>query len=180
MHPNKPKEQKHKTLLVAMVLVTLLLCAGYLFLFLRVKTKNEHVSSLINEIEAESVAESTQRSTKVLVAETFTYREKLKKYLIGKDNAVSFLEFLEREGGDVGVAVEIESVVPGVLATGEVEELTLSIKVSGSWANVVRYVGLLEFLPFQSRLEQVVVSTSGKQEDGTWSAQVVLAVLKEK
>jgi len=163
-----------------MLFVTLLLSACYFFLFINVKAKNEHVSSLVNAIETESVAESTQRSTKVLVAETSKYRQKLKGYLVGKDNAVSFLEFLEREGSDVGVTVKIESVVPSALTDGDVEELRLSVKASGQWAEVVRYVGLLELLPFQSRLEQLVVSTSEKAEDGPWNAQVVLVVLKEK
>lgn len=180
MHPNKPQLQTHKTLLFTMVLVTLLLGVMYVFLFLSVKTKNERVSSLANDIEAESSAENTQRSTKVLVAETSKYREKLTGYLLGKENAVSFFEFLEREGGEVGVMVRIESVVPSELATGDVEELRLSLRASGPWAEVVRYVGLLEFLPFQSRLEQLVVSKAERQEDDPWSAQVVLVVLKEK
>jgi len=180
MPPQKNHGQRQRMLLITMVVITLLFSACYLFLFLKVKAQNEQVSSLVNDIETESVAESTQRSTKVLVAETSKYREKLKEYLVGKDDAVSFLEFLEREGSDVGVTVKIESVVPSALTTEDVEELRLSIKASGPWAEVVRYVGLLELLPFQSRLEQLIVSISEKQGDGPWSVQAVLVVLKEK
>jgi hypothetical protein len=43
-------------------------------------------------------------------------------------------------------------------------ELRLKLKVEGSWSAVVRFLGLMEFLPLESALDQLVVSKAERGE----------------
>lgn len=172
--------RKNRQLLVLILLMNVAAIALYGFLFFTVKTKNEHISKLVNEIESGATAEDTQKSTKALAIETAVLREKLKSYLVGKDEAITFFELLERMGSDVGGEVTIHSVTKGGLDRPEAEELRLTLVATGTWSAVIHYLGLLELLPLQVRVEQMVVSTSDKQGEAPWRGDITLVVLKVK
>lgn len=173
--------RKSKELLLIAVLLNIAAIGWYGFLFAEIKAKNEHVSELMNQIEAEAGKESTLNSEKALVAETASLREKLASYFVGKDGAVSFFEFLETTGNDVGVHVAIKS--PSVSDLAELpqaEELRLLLTVEGPWPAVVRFLGLLESLPYEASMGEVVVSKEESLSKGAWQASLSLKVLKEK
>lgn len=172
--------RKNKQLLVIIVVLNLAMVSVYVFLFLGVKTKNEHISNLLNEIESEATAENVQNSTKALVAETSALREKLKGYLVGKDDAVSFLELLEKMGGDAGATVAIDAVMKGGLDQPEAEELRIALVATGTWSSIIHYIGLLELLPLQVKVEQLVVTKTDKQGEEPWRGDITLLVLKAK
>ncbi len=163
-----------------MLLLNSVAIGCYGFLFVSVKTKNEHASKIVNDIDAESTAESAKHSRKTLVAETAQFREKIQKYIVGKEEAVSFFELLERTGEERGVKVSIESVTKGELTQVGIEELHLTLKVVGTWAGVVRYIGLLELLPLEAKVKQLVIARAEREGEGPWSSTVTLSVLKMK
>lgn len=172
--------RKNKGLLAIVLLLNVAAVGWYFFLFIEVKAKNERVSDLVNRIDAETTAENLQNSVKALVAQTAPQRVKLNSYVIEKDGAVSFIELLERVGDDVGVAVAIESVERSERAeTPAVEELRLALKATGAWSGVVRFMGLLELLPYEARISQAALSKKDAKED-PWHITLSLIVLKEK
>ena len=172
--------RKNKELLAVTLLLNVAAIGLYAFLFTEIKAKNEHTSGLINQIEAETKEEQTQNSVKALVAETTSLRNKLKSYTVEKEGAVSFLELLERIGGEVGVSVAIDSVEKSELpAAPQTEQLKIALKADGTWSGIVRFLGLLEFLPYEARVEQVAVGrTATKLEP--WRISLSLIVLEEK
>ena len=172
--------QNNRQIVIVIVILNVVAVACYLFVFLEVKKKNEHISSLANEIEVESTAESVQHSAKTLAAETAILRSKLKSFVIGEDAAVSFIEMLEVTARDIGAEVTIDSVTPGSLDNPNVESLRLVLKIEGRWSEVVHYLGLLELLPFQSNVEQVLISHRDKMGSDPWRADVTINVLKVK
>ncbi len=172
-------KRKNKELLAIVTLLTVAAVGWYAFLFSEIRTTNRHISELLNQIDAEAVQESTQNSIKALVAETAPLRKQVQSYSIDKEESVSFIELLEDVGKEVGVAVSVQSVAiverPGVTSF---ENLQLTLKATGSWQSVVRFLGLLESLPYEAQIAQAtVVSVPG---DGPWRLDLTLTVLKEK
>ncbi|MSU56239.1 MAG: hypothetical protein EXS51_02955 [Candidatus Taylorbacteria bacterium] len=172
--------RKSKELLVITLLLNLAAAGWYGFLFYEVKQKNERISNLVNEIEVRSAEENMQGSIKTLVAETEPLREKLSNYFVGKEGAVTFIELLEQAGRDVGASVTIEAVSPVELpSVSFAETLRFTIKATGTWSSVTRFLGLMEFLPYEAQIQQVVISRSALAGEG-WRLDFTLRVLQEK
>src|SRR3989338_4994182 len=97
-----PLGRKTKKSLLIILLLNLAAAFGYVFLFTSVKATNEHISNLVNEIDAGATAENLKQATSALVVETLPLRDKLSGYLVSREEAVSFLEFLEQTGSGIG------------------------------------------------------------------------------
>lgn len=180
----QPIASKSKKFLLSAALITVVAALAYSVLFVQVKKKNERISTLINDIEQNAKQESVQNSTKQLLAETAPLRRKLAGYRIAKDEAASFIEMLETVGRSVGVLVTIESVeVAARTASPPAEDLRLAVRFEGHWQSVVRFLGLLELLPVEGRVEQALISRKS-EGSGTraslWRGDVTLLALKEK
>ena len=173
--------RKRKELLAITLLLNVAAIGWGYFLFMEIKEKNEHLSELANRIEAETAEESDIHYKKNLAVETATLREKLLSSTLAKGGAISFIELLEATGRDVGARTSIESVSTKDNAKlSNIEELRLALKVTGPWPAVVRLLGLLELLPYETELDQVVVSKVESPEEGSWRADLLLTTLKEK
>lgn len=173
--------RKSKELLAITLLLNIAAIGWYCFLFFEIKEKNEHLSELTNRIEAEIAREGTISHKKDVAVETAPLREKLQSFILAKGGAISFIELLEATGNEVGAHTTIESVSTKdhpQLPTIEIMRLTL--KVTGSWQAVVRLLGLLELLPYETGVEQVVVSKREASDEAPWRADLLLTVLKEK
>lgn len=173
--------RKSKELLAITLLLNIAAIGWYYFLFSEIKVKNEHLSELMNRIEVEIEKEGTINYKKDITVETATLREKLSSFTLAKGGAISFIELLEATGNEVGAHTSIESVsTKDHPQLSTVEEMRLKLKVTGSWPAVVRLLGLLELLPYETGLEQVVVSKGEASDEAPWRADILLTVLKEK
>lgn len=169
--------RRNRKLLAIALLLNVVAFGWYGFLFAKVKAKNERISALHNKIEAEAAEESFLTSVKTLVNDTVALREKIQGFTVAAEGAVPFIELLESTGRAVGVAVSIESVNPVALANAPaaVETLRMQVTGVGAWAGVVRFLGLLELLPFEASVEQAVVSIG---ERDAWRLDATITVLK--
>lgn len=173
--------RRSKELLILLLVLNLAAVGWYGFLFWKIKEKNEHISDLTSRIEAEAATEQTIREKKALVENTAAFREKLLSFTLGSKEAVSFIEFLERTGTDAGVRATVESVSAREHPRlSSMEELRLKIKSTGSWPAIVRFLGLMELLPYEADVDQIVVSKAEFEGGDAWRADFVLTVLKEK
>lgn len=170
-----------KELLAVTILLNLAAIGWYGFLFAEVKAKNENTSNLMSRIRTETAEGNTLHSKKALVAETASLRGELASYLVAREGAVSFIEFLETTGDEVGAQVTVESINTHELTqSAQAEELKLALQVTGTWPAVVRFLGLLELLPYKTDLHQVVLSRADPPREDSWQATVLVTVLKEK
>lgn len=173
--------QKSKELLIITILLNLAAAGWYGFLFAEVKEKNETASTLSERTEAETAAGNTLHAKEALVAGTKNLRESLMSRIIPKEGAVSFIELLESAGTSVGARVSIESIRANELSGSLIaEELELSLRITGTWASVVRFVGLLELLPYKAEVHQVLISRTESSPGHPWEARVSLTAVKEK
>lgn len=172
--------RKTKELLGIALLLSMAAIGWYAFLFTEVKAKNERISTLVNDIEANAAEEDIHNSIKVIAAQTTKQRKAVQNYSVAKEGAVPFIELLERMGKDIGVSVDIASVRETEIAgSAAFEYLTLVLTATGTWPSLVQFIGLVEFLPYEAAITQVVVSKSEKQA-GLWSLSLSLSALKEK
>lgn len=173
--------RKSRELLIITILLNIAAIGWYGFLFAEVKAKNQNTSSLLEKIEAETAAGNTLHAKKELVADTASLREELMLRTVAKEGAVSFIELLETTGTSVGARVIIESIRANELSGSSIaEELELALQVTGTWPSVVRFVGLLEFLPYKAEVRQTLISRSESSPGRPWEARVSLTVVKDK
>lgn len=172
------KRNKTKELLVIALVLNAAVIGLYAFLFLEVKRKNEHVSRLVNEIETQSVEERTLASVKSLVVETASAREQLKRFFVERGGSVAFIELLESTARTAGAKLTIHSVAEeDVAGVPDVKSLKLSLAADGSWQSAIRFLGMLEYLPYQVAVEDVSLRTN---ESGRWVLKLALSALQEK
>lgn len=173
--------RKSKELLVIAILFNIAAIGWYGFLFAKIKEKNEHLSDLTNQIDAEIAKESAVDYKKNIAVETATLRGKLLSFTLAKEGAISFIELLEATGNEVGAHTSIKSVnTEDHPQSSNIEKLRLTLSTSGSWSAVARFLGLLELLPYETSLEQVMVSRAEVAGENPWRADLILTVLKEK
>lgn len=173
--------RKSTELLIITILLNLAAAGWYGFLFAEVKAKNENVASLLESIEADTAAGNTLHAKKDLVADTASLREELALRIVSKEGAVPFIELLETAGASVGARVSIESIRANELSgSPTAEELELSLRITGTWASVVRFVGLLELLPYKAEVHQVLISRTESSLGRPWEARASLTAVKEK
>jgi hypothetical protein len=169
--------RRNRELLVTVMLLNVVALGCYGVLFAQVKAKNENTSVLLNKIDAEATEAHLLASTKTLVSDTATLREQFRNFSVSREGVVPFIELLESAGKAVGVSVAINSVDTETLpGSTTMEMLRVQVTGKGSWPDIVRFFGLLEFLPFEVALEQAIVSSS---EGVLWRLAVTFTVLKD-
>lgn len=168
---------KSKEFLILTILLSLGACTLFGFLFWQIKSANERTSGLLNDIDLRSKEENTFKSIKSLVQEVAPLHTKLDTYFIQKEGVADFIGLLESEGSGVGVSVTIVSVEKAdVPDSTELEAVRVTLNAVGPWEDAVRYLGILESLPYQIDISQSVLS---RAPEG-WHLGVSLSVLKEK
>lgn len=167
---------KSKQYLLLVFILNLGAAAVLAFLFMEVKAANERISSLANDIELRSKQEGALRSVKDLVAETTVPRQDLETYFVEKEGVVAFLELLETVGKSAGVVVTIQTVEERTLeGSDSLEELHIKLDAIGSWEDVIHFLGLLEYLPYESDMGQVVIS---RKDAALWRLDAGVRALK--
>jgi hypothetical protein len=167
---------KTKQYLILVIVLNVAVISLWAFLFLKVKASNERISTLTNEIELRVRQERTLQSVKDLVEATAEARALLNASFLKEDGAAGFLEFLESVGKGVGVVVTIKSVDEPVPSDPKaLRELRVQLNADGRWKNVMQFLGVVEHLPYETRVEQVVLS---RKDPIGWRVDITLTALK--
>lgn len=161
--------------LVAAILTILL----YGILFVQVKAKNERTSVLLSDIEVQAKQEGALASAHALAQETAGQRAKLKSGILGSAGVLAFIEMLEALGRDTGVSLTIGSLEPAPPEKKEGGELRLTLRFEGEWSKTVRFLGLLELLPFEASLSDVRLFRLSDEKKERWGSTVTLSVLQK-
>lgn len=124
------------------------------------------VSDLILQSK-QGVQETEQlQSTKHLINETKTQREKLDKYFITADEIVVFIEQIESLGEFTGVSFDLSS-VDAVNENGDA--LLLKFTTYGSWQDTYYLLALIESLPYNIDIERVrIIKEKSKDNTAQW------------
>ncbi len=159
----------------------------YVFLFLNVLNINAEIANLSRQIEEDKKRESSFVSIESALEQIEEKRDSLFSYLVTEENIVFFFQYVEELGEWSGVSVVISDVSIPDEGNGasRLKLLTLSLRTQGTFADLQRYVALLESLPFSTdvktvRFTQDTVFDEGGNQVGrdTWKADIEFSVMQ--
>jgi len=171
-----PKNRIIKFVITLAIFSMLLYFVSLAFLFYQTKQKTEYFNS------NESASSKDERFW-IIKSITETNKEpiqNLNNFFIKKGDEVSFIEQIEDAARHYGVDFEIDSID---VKTDEKntnsfkEDVSVKIKVEGSWKNINGFFDNLEKMPFGVSIEEVGLDAD---TPGVWSGFVDLTIFREK
>lgn len=122
-----------------------------------------------------------------ILAETVDEQQKINSYILSDQDTVSFIEQIENLGKKADVTLEVDSIGTADLSGKQKDQwgyLTLQISTKGSWAHIFDSMMMLESLPYQVEISNVMVERepvdSSKKQPIIWDGHFTLSVLKSK
>lgn len=100
-------------------------------------------------------------------------RDKLQSYfLVSRSDSVDFLNYVEALATDNEVTLKTNN--PSETERGEQAVLTVDYTISGTLAQVEKFIELLELIPYVSQLQSIALR---KQTEVVWEANVTIDVI---
>jgi hypothetical protein len=170
-----------RTKIIALISLGLFLLSGgaYVGLFLLVQNHKENLEE--ERVRAAEVEMQTRalQALEATVAASQSDREKLEGYILSENATIDFVERVERIAKEEGVALLTNSLSEASI-DDSFDELTAGVTVTGPFDRVMRMLRILETLPEQSWIREVVLTKSEEAGENFWSAQITLRVSKFK
>lgn len=135
------------------------------------------------QTRAERIAiERESDSLSALIEETAQDRTMLAEAVLTEDTVVAFLAELEEAAREQGLSVQTRSLAVAPLeGSTTFEYLTLEVEVQGSYTEVRNILELYETLPYQLRVEQVVIEKRDADSvSPLWQGTYTLYVTKRR
>jgi len=185
-----PLNTKSIFLISILVFVTVLSVSS--LIFWKLSIKKFEVTEVIKQFQFQ---ETRKEEVKKLSREIKDFSEELEKVeslLLGRDQeaVVNFIERVENIALESQVNVSLETVLVSPLSDEKLkdnfENLNLEVTANGGWEEIIRFLGLIENLPYQiiikdlSLEEPKVLRLSGEEVVGPWTLSIVFDVLKVK
>lgn len=148
------RTKKEKILIACVSLCFLGLLALYSYVFLDIKSKNEHTALLSEEIATMTREQGELDNLKKTVAFTETQRSELSTHFVDGSNPAPFLDAIEKLGTPSGAVVTITSVEQPKQGSS----LLVSFLATGNFDSIYRLVRLLENVPYKIKIEKVFLS----------------------
>jgi hypothetical protein len=180
------KKSLTSVILIFASILTLLLGGLYYYMYSKLLDNNGQVVALADETAKESADEDTTRALRTAIQSTNNERTLLHSLFLGKDDTASLIEKLEGLAALSHVTHElsVDTKSDAGLLADDKEILLTTIKVSGSWIEVHRFLGLVENLPYKVTLTNVRLNkgevVDAKTKGLAWSAIISAQFIKEK
>ncbi len=174
-----------KTLqLLIISLVTLVgACGVYgVFWYMVFLRENESRTHAEERARAQARVQEIQHLT-TLVTDTEHDRAVLNQYVVADADVTTFLALVEQTGRDVGLVIETQSVTIENGVDGSLfETLVLSFEVRGGYTKVIRFLELIETMPYQIGVRSVALDRTGEESalDTVWRGVFTISVTKAK
>lgn len=183
--------KKTKKTFIFITILVVVIAVVYTMFFTSIKTKNENISLVINDIDISIERETKLKSVKSLIEDIKDDREKLDTYFVDDDEVIDFIENIETLAENMGVGVEVLSVDISDDENNTPEQnriselLLLSLRVEGLWSDLFHFISIVEGLPFKIDVSKVnidAVYQDGEKivSSGNWKGLLNLSVLKLK
>lgn len=172
-------------LLGTALLLTIVAVVAYSSFFISMKNKTDATTVLFLKIAELSGKESSRSSAASVLKNESANIDKLNSYFFNESEIVAFTQKVEELGPQSGTIIKIESLEPGITEKS-VAFLSFRVKATGTFADVVRLLVLLENFPGKFELKTVrLVRDAGSVTEGTktkaltpvWNVEVLLSAL---
>lgn len=182
MHIETPKTFKSTRMIFAVAMVVFVLSVGiYGYFFYALKSTSRTAANLETEVKSLQAQESEIGVLRKNLAATEESRAKLVSYFIQTNDIVPFLETVESYGRGVNVSTEFED----VKVVDKPTSIVLTVVGKGSFANIYRFVSLVEAIPYEISVQSASVQSlipAGLSPDGPgthgdqWEVRLSLTV----
>ncbi len=136
------------------------------------------VENFYQSVESEAFREEKSWAIKSVAEANKESIQTLRNFFIQKGDEVKFIEQIEEIATSSAVKFEISSIdVKANQPDSFKENVSVRIKIEGSWGNIMRFIGRLERMPFGVSVEKIGLNVD---TPGNWSGLVEFVVFREK
>ncbi len=162
--------------LAVALIMGVIVVSGYVSWYVAVSQKSRDVAALQDQITAVSGNMSRIAMARTALAEIASDEKEIGDYFVSDSNVVSFINDIESLGTQEGTKVSVTSVSKG--GTRALPALLVMLSIDGSFDQVMRTIGAVEYSPYALSLAALnvvhIAAESGKVEH--WHADVTLTV----
>ena len=186
------KSASFKKILITLSIIILIIFASYHFIFLDIKSKNENISLLSQELASQSNKQDYLISTQKMLESINSDITNINKSIVAKGGDVAFIENLESIAKSNGLVINIDTLVfedEKKLSSAGLTVFKIRAKTRGTWAGTYGLLSQLESLPFKIKINKfaVLAETSDtfdakklKPANVMWQGSFEIVVLKYK
>lgn len=179
------------SVLIVIMIAMLVLLAIYAYFFFDMRRRNQEVAIVYDNIELSETRGARLVSIKNLIEDLKEENTKLHGYIIATQGEADFMSFIDTEleqASGVRATIDTVSIENSNDAAGT-EYLRLRVSFGGSWGSVVRYLRMLENMPYKTVIHRVGFSTDvagPASEEGAagastrWAGFIEFSTLKRK
>ncbi len=170
---------KTSTSLTLSIIIALVTIGGYAYAYDQIFGLIDRTNTLKDELRTKELRLAHEQDLTKSADTTSEDKKKLSKFFVTKDGAIDVVSIIENSASRLSlqyVTNSIDTIDVDSLATQNKDLLKLDMTVSGSWSNVLRFVGYLESLPFAVNIERAEIVENG----GVWRLGVVFSIVKFK
>ena len=165
-----------KRMLAISAALFVLSAGAYGALAFSVSAEIDEARAISAEVEKGQEEESAALAVKKLLRDIEPDIRRMERYFFTEEEAVDFLETIERAAASAGVSLQL-------LAVGKTEEGGLSVRFDmfGDWKNQYRFLLLLEALPARVVIRDISLTYTPESERGSWrgNAAIILKSFTE-
>lgn len=168
------KEGKNKMLesVSCVVFLNLALASGLLFLLYSIDGERDSIESMQEQLVLyERRIESVKELERVL-SNTSSQQVEVKSTFLDKESLVNFIEELEYLSENSNLILDMRGVNMPDDKNSINEKPRFSFSVLGAFADIYKYIALLENDRYRTNFEKVFIQKA--QEDGDWKASIEL------
>lgn len=184
----------NKTTQIAILMIALTLASfgGYMYATRYIGSLTEKTSKLKSDIELAEIKNRNLQTLQRAAQNTGDEKEKITSYFVGKDGAVSFVSEIEGLAAASNLKYTTDTIettnLPELEGQGK-ELLHVVFTSNGSWNNTVKFLSLLESLPYSMRIEKLdfdsarldaAAGTSTPASSRSWKMTINFSVVKIK
>jgi hypothetical protein len=169
-----PKNKIVKFAIICASLSILLYFIGLFFVF----RETQKIENFYRDTNSESFQEEKFWAIKSLAEINKESIQNLRNFFIQKGDEVKFIEKIEGVGRASSIKFEIASIdVKSGSSDSFKEDVSVKMKIEGSWSNIIYFLGKLKKMPFGVLIEKVDLDTNAP---GDWSGSIEFVVFREK
>ena len=132
----------------------------------------------IENTESESSKEDRKLALKSLIQINRGEVQTLRDFFIKKGDEVKFIERIEEVARKNSVQFEINSIdVKGKDADSFKEDITVKMNISGSWANLIGFLDMLNKMSFGVSIQNLDLDVNSL---GGWAGSINFIIFREK
>jgi hypothetical protein len=185
---NNPKLLKGILSIVVVLVLGMFLL--YYFGYNDIKTKNENILTLKNNLVLQTEKQKYASSMEKIIQNTDLNMTRINNSIVNKGEDVKFIEDMEGIAKNNNLLINIDSLAVDenpAFSSADMVVLKVKASVSGSWSGVYSFLLNMESLPFRTKIDKFAminnkdqVMAGGKVVSREWQGIFEMSILKYK